>query len=97
VARAADGTPILVVTPANDDAGTMVGTVGNGCVAVELASIDPPALRRDCAGNAIVRARVDGGTMAACSHAAASITGLVGHAHAGDADDFSIHRTGVRP
>jgi hypothetical protein len=97
VSRAADGTPILVITPAHDDPASSVGTVGDGCVAVELDAIDPPAVRRDCAGNAVVRARVEGASVAACSHAPASITGLVGHSHAGDADDYSIHRTGVRP
>ena len=97
VSLASDGTPILVITPAHDDAATTVGTVGDGCVAIELDAIDPPAVRRDCAGNAVVRARIEGASMAACSHAAASISGIVGHSHAGDADDFSIHRTGVRP
>jgi hypothetical protein len=48
---ARDGTLLLVVAP---HAGT--GVVGQICVALELTSLDPPLIRRDAAGKAVVRA-----------------------------------------
>lgn len=53
-----------------------------GCRAVEVASLDPPRLARDGAGNLIVRASVTASDQApsgpgACTYDAASATGLV--------------------
>ena len=97
VSLAAGGTPLLIVTPAHADAAAEVGTQGDGCVALELASIDPPALARDCAGRAIVRARVDGAGVGACTHDPASATGIVSTTKAEANGNWTIHVSGARP
>ena len=97
LARAADGTLLFLVTPAHVDPNNQVGTTGVGCVAVELESIDPPVIRRDCAGRAVVRARADGEGIGACTYDAASSTGLTYTHHTGDGDDFTLHRSGRHP
>lgn len=93
VTEAADGTLLLVVTPARADPLAPTGTTGEGCVAVELDSIDPPALRRDCAGDAIVRVRMTGDDMGSCAHDPASATGLVPHSH----QPWALFASGLRP
>jgi hypothetical protein len=70
--------------------------VSDGCVAFELASVDPPALRRDCAGNAVVRARLDGSAVGSCAHDPASVTGLVPHRQLAGAP-WVLYASGVRP
>lgn len=95
VSLAADGRPIAIVTPAHADATVQVGTVGDGCVALELQSIDPPALARDCSGRAVVRARIDGSPVGACTHDPRSATGIVATTQA--ADGWMIRISGVRP
>lgn len=97
LARASDGTLLFILTPAHVDPNNHVGTTGVGCVAVELESIDPPVIRRDCAGRAVVRARADGEGIGACTYDAASSTGLTYTFHTGDGDDFSLHRSGRHP
>ncbi len=97
VSLAAAGTPILIVTPAHADAAAQVGTRGDGCVALELASIDPPALARDCSGQAIVRARVDGAGVGACTHDPASVTGIVSTTKADIDGSWTIRASGARP
>lgn len=69
VSRSRDGALLLVVAL---QAGSG-GTIGQGCHALELASIDPPAVRRDATGRAIVRgiqtAAADAGWhTGACTH-----------------------------
>ncbi len=95
LAEATDGTLLLFVTPAHADATAQVGTVGDGCVAVELASLDPPAMRRDCAGAAVLRARLTGTSLGACTYDPASATGLVATQH--DATGWVLHASGLRP
>lgn len=99
VSLAADGTPIALITPAHIDTSVQVGTVGDGCVAIELASIDPPALKRDCAGNPVIRRRVTGNGVGACTHDRNSATGIVatsqGPAPAGG--NWMIHASELRP
>jgi hypothetical protein len=97
VSLAADRTPILIVTPAHADAAVEVGTVGDGCVALPLASIDPPALARDCAGRALVRVRVDGTGVGACTHDPASTTGIVSTTKAEINGAWTIRASGARP
>lgn len=97
ISLAQDGTPIFVITPAHADPDLAVGTAGDGCVAIELASIDPPMLKRDCAGKAVVRARVDGTQLKACTHDARSTTGLFGMSEDVAGGNFTLRRTGVRP
>jgi hypothetical protein len=78
ISRAGDGTLLFMATPIAASA----GIPGQGCVAIELASIDPPAPRRNAAGGLIVRARqtavADAGWhTGACSHDPRSATGIV--------------------
>jgi len=97
VSLAGDGTPLFIATPAHEDSRAVVGTVGDGCVALELASIDPPALGRDCEGRPIVRARVDGTGIGACTHDSRSVTGIVSTLKAEIDGDWSLHASGARP
>lgn len=97
VSLAADGTLLLVLTPAHAEATAEVGTRGDGCVALELASIDPPALARDCAGRAIVRQRIEGEGVGACTHDRASATGVVATTKAEANGNWTIHASGARP
>lgn len=96
VSLAADGTPLLIITPAHLDPDVEVGTRGNGCAAIELASIDPPALARDCDGRAIVRAHLRG-AISACTHDAASATGIIGHLQGTATNLWSVRVSGARP
>ncbi len=97
VSLAADGRPIAIVTPAHADAAVEVGTVGDGCVALELRSIDPPALARDCSGRLVVRARIGGSGVGACTHDPRSATGIVATTQAAGGGSWMIHASGVRP
>lgn len=96
VSRASDGTPMLIVTRAHADPSLQVGTAGEGCSAVELVSIDPPSLKRDCEGHVVVRGRIDGANFGACSHEARSSTGIVSHFQ-GQKTPFRIYASGLRP
>jgi hypothetical protein len=53
ISRAADGALLFMSTPRTGPGGIL----GNGCVAIELASLDPPAVRRGAGGSLVVRAR----------------------------------------
>ncbi len=97
VSLAADGRPIAIVTPAHADAAVAVGTVGDGCVALELLSIDPPVLARDCSGRVVVRARIDGSGVGACTHDLRSATGIVATTQAAGGGTWMIHASGARP
>lgn len=97
VSLAADGRLIAIVTPAHADAAVAVGTVGDGCVALELLSIDPPALARDCSGRAVVRGRIAGSAVGACTHDRRSATGIVATSQAVGGGSWMIHATGARP
>lgn len=97
VSLAADGRPIAIVTPAHADASVEVGTVGDGCVALELLSIDPPALARDCSGRVVVRARVEGSPVGACTHDPRAAGGIVATKQTAGGGNWMIHTTGLRP
>ncbi len=97
VSLAADGTPIALFTPAHIDTSFQVGTVGDGCVAIELASIDPPVLARDCAGNAVIRRRVTGLGVGACTHDRNSATGIVATSQGPTGGNWKIHASELRP
>ena len=94
VSLAADGRPIAILTPAHADAAVEVVTVGDGCVALELVSIDPPAVARDCSGHVVVRARIEGSFVGACTHDPRSASGVVATAGGGP---WMIHASGARP
>jgi hypothetical protein len=93
LSTAEDGALLAVVTPAHANPSVQVGTVGDGCLAVELASIDPPVVKRDCAGHVVVRGRITGGGVGSCAHAAGSSTGLVPTVQM----PWSLLVSGVRP
>jgi hypothetical protein len=97
VSRAADGTLIALFTPAHADAAVQVGTVGDGCLALELSSIDPPVLARDCAGKVVVRAEVRGTGVGACTHDPASATGIAVTSQGITGGNWVIRRSGLRP
>jgi hypothetical protein len=97
VSLATDGTPIALITPAHIDTNFQVGTVGDGCVAIELASIDPPALARDCAGNPVIRRRVTGTGVGACTHDRNSATGIVATSQDASGGNWMIRASGLRP
>ena len=74
-----------------------VGTVGDGCVALELESIDPPVLARDCSGRVVERARIGGSTVGACTHDPGSATGIVATTQAAGGGSWMINASGARP
>lgn len=99
ISRAADGSLLMIVTPVGGAA-----KVGQGCAGIELASIDPPRVRRDEAGRAVVRARQTAAASSdwhtgACTHDAASSTGLVTVAAttAGSRLRAELRASGLRP
>jgi hypothetical protein len=96
LARAADGTPVFIVTPSDADPTVVVGTTGRGCVALELESLEPPRLRRACDGRAVVRASITGPGYGACTLDSTSVTGVVATSKVGDGN-WVIHATGLRP
>jgi hypothetical protein len=97
VSLAGDGTPIALITPAHVDAASPTGTVGDGCVALELDSIDPPVLARDCSGNPIVRARITGAGVGACTHDPASLSGIIATSQGAAGGDWALRASGVEP
>lgn len=77
ISRTVNGTLLFMATPLGGSSG-----VGTGCVAVELASLDPPSMRRNAAGQLVVRARQTaagdaGWHTGACTHDPRSATGIV--------------------
>lgn len=71
--------------------------MGDGCVAIELASIDPPALKRDCTGNLAIRRRVTGTGVGACTHDRGSVTGIVATSQGPASGNWMIRASGLRP
>jgi hypothetical protein len=96
VTRSADGSLMLIVTPAYIDTSLQVGTRGDGCVAIELASLDPPMIKRDGQGRAIVRANVEGKGYCACTYDKSSFTGILTHIQ-WEGHFYTIHKTGLKP
>jgi len=97
VSLADDGSLIALITPAHIDAASPTGTVGDGCVALELDSIDPPALARDCGGNPIVRARITGAGVGACTHDARAATGIIATSQGASGGNWALRASGVEP
>lgn len=102
LARARDGSLLLIVTP-NIVRGRQEHHLG--CTVLSVASLDPASLRRNGAGAPIVRARVVSSDSAqngpgACAYDPASSTGLLIVRRVFSAAKgliFSIHATGVQP
>ena len=103
--RGRDGALLAVVTPNHWD-DRLEADIHEGCRVVEVASLEPPALRLDAAGTPVVRAvltasdLVDYGT-AGCTYEPASSAGvlLVRRVFTTVPPEmvWSIHRTGLRP
>ena len=96
VTLAADGTPLLIITPAVIDTSVQVGTHGRGCVAIALDSIDPPLIARDTQGRLIVKALINGDGFSACTYDNAAITGVLTHVQ-WQGHAYTIHKTGLKP
>jgi hypothetical protein len=97
VSRADDGTPLLFVTSGVLDPLVTDGVRGTGCLALELESIDPPVVRRDCAGRPVVRTAIQGTDRGACTHHAGSATGVVVTSSAATGGFWALQRSGVQP
>ncbi len=97
VSLAVDGTPIVLITRAHADATAQVGTAGDGCVALELKSIDPPVLARDSAGKVVVRAEIRGTRTGACTHDRASATGIIAVSQDASGGNWALRSSGLRP
>jgi hypothetical protein len=97
VSRAADGTLIALLTPAHIDANSPTGTTGDGCVALELESLEPPRFARDCTGNLVVREQVAGVGVGACTHDRLSATGIIGHAEGATGGNWRIPVSDLHP
>lgn len=97
VSLAGDGTPLALVTPAHIDTSVQVGTVGDGCVALELDSVDPPRLARDCNGELVVRARVTGEGVGACTHDRGSATGIIATSQGVGGGNWRIRASDLDP
>ncbi len=96
VAEAEDGTLLLLLTPAHADPTATTGAVPDGCAALELASMDPPALRRDCAGKAVVRGRLTGTGVGSCAYDAASTTGVLATTLQASGPRFVLDASGMK-
>ena len=102
LARARDGSLILIVTP-NLIAGGQEHHLG--CAIMTIVSLDPPKLRLDASGAPLIRAWLTSSDSVsagpgACAYDPASPTGvlLVRRQHSPPGGlIFSIHRTGVHP
>jgi len=96
VTLAADGSLMLIVTPANIDTSLQVRTRGDGCVAIELDSLDPPMIKRDTEGHSVVRANIEGEGFCACSYDSTSATGILAQVQ-WEGHFYTMHATGLRP
>jgi hypothetical protein len=96
VAQAADGSLLFLVTPANIDTTVQVKTLGSGCVAIEMTSLDPPQLKRNCDGTALIRATVKGKGHGACTYDSASNTGIIAHVQ-WEGHPYTMHASGLKP
>jgi hypothetical protein len=102
VARARDGSLLLLVTPKR----LAGGERHKGCRALELESLDPPRLRRDAAGRPVVRADIRSSDSTGlgpglCAYDAAASTGVLFVRTEIDLSIpdivFRLHATGVHP
>ncbi len=96
VTLAADGSLMLMVTPAHIDHSLQVRTRGEGCVAIEIDSLDPPMIKRNSEGRSVVRANIEGKGFCACTYDNASTTGILTHVQ-WEGHFYTMHATGLRP
>lgn len=93
---AADGTLLMLLAVTREDLSQQVASHPEGCVALELTSLEPPVLARDCDGQAVVRAAVWGDTLGACTFDAISATGIIAH-NQQQGVPRSLYATGLAP
>lgn len=97
IALGADGRMLALFTPAHKDSTIKVGTVGDGCVALEMDSINPPVLARDASGHVIVRASVRGTHVASCTYDRMSATGIVAVSTGPRNGNWTLRASKLRP
>lgn len=97
IARGADGRMLALFTPAHKDPAIKVGTVGEGCLALEMESMDPPTLARDESGHVIVRAAVRGTHVASCTYDRTSATGIVAVSTGPRNGNWTLRASKLRP
>lgn len=95
--RAADGTILFAVALAHREPGAVVGTTGDGCVAIAVARLEPPELRRDCDQRLVLRAVATGSGLGSCAYDAASASGMLAHDKEIPDGPWAIRRTYLRP
>ncbi len=103
LAKATDGKLLAIITP--DDYSTQYKDfVHHGCVAIEMASINPPSLARNANGELKVRATItasDEGPVgsAACTYDPASTTGIVMTRRTKNGSEFTttLNQTFIKP
>ncbi len=91
-----NGQAFFLVTLAEPDPSVVVGTAPLGCVAVEVASLEPPSLAEHCNGNLRVLARLDHRELGACTYDPNSATGMLAH-HGYEGSPFRLYATGLSP
>ena len=78
IARARDGSLLLIVTPTNEETGVILEH--QGCRIIEIESLNPPQLARYADGSLIVRAEItssDSDSSGLCGYDPASDTGVI--------------------
>lgn len=97
ITLAADGRMLALFALAHKDPAIPIGTVGDGCVALEMRSIEPPALARDARGHVVVRATVRGGHVASCTYDPMSATGIVATSTDPRNGNWTLRASKLRP
>jgi hypothetical protein len=77
LSRGRDSSLLLLISPHRGDS----SVVGLGCTALEVISLEPPLLRRDCNGDLVIRAQQTGADTSwhtgACTYDPQSVTGII--------------------
>jgi hypothetical protein len=90
------GELLLAVTPSREHPGH-VERLHEGVRVLELVQLEPPVLARACDGSLRVRARLDTEGVGACTHSAASQTGLLRHSVQTATEPRHLPITGLQP
>ncbi len=102
IARARDGSLLLLVTPSNDTSGETISHFG--CRVLEIESLNPPKLATHTDGSLVIRAEItssDSESSGLCAYDPASDTGIVlvrTHVDTVKPELFwQLHATGIHP
>lgn len=94
IARSRDGKLLAIVSPA-------AGQNRKGCVAIEMASFDPPAFARGCDGKLTIRAYATASDQtngpSSCGYDPSSATGMILTRRLDGNSGFSLRKTGLNP